>query len=255
MPMKYSCHTSKLILRLCPVSTLCGMYTIPTVWKLPRGKTEVKIKDGRSVLHLHYLKTGKNFSELIKTKTELFCFLAQNLQNLSLGESKQLYSTSLNTVLSSPQRPEDPFFSPCTHEEADTHIILHVAHYAKENHRAMTIRTVDTDVLVLAVSFFSKLGLDEIYVALGIGKSFKFISCHEIVPSLGYMNCQALPVFHSLTGSDTTSSFSGKGKKSAWEAWKACPAVRDIESTCTNATFGVKSTHGGDWTVCCCLVQ
>ena len=29
-----------------------------------------------------------------------------------------------------------------------------------------------------------------------------------------------LPVFHSFTGCDTTSAFGGKGKKSAWEAWK-----------------------------------
>ena len=130
---------------------------------------------------------------------------------MSLEQSKQLYSTSLNTVLSSPQRPDDLFFSPCTHE-ADTRIILHVAHCAKENHGAVTIRAVDTDVLVLAVSFFSELGLDELYVAFGIDKSFKFIPCHEIVSSLGYGTCQALPVFHSLTGSDTTSSFSGKGK-------------------------------------------
>ena len=31
--------------------------------------------------------------------------------------------------------------------------------------------------------------------------------------------------FHSVTGCDTTSTFFGKGKKSAWHAWKAFPEV------------------------------
>ena len=93
------------------------------------------------------------------------------------------------------------------------------------------------------MSFFSELGLDELYVAFGIGKSFRFIPCHEIVSSLGYMNCQALPVFHSLTGSDTTSSFSGKGKKSAWEAWKACPAVTETLRALARTPLSVSSQY------------
>ena len=31
----------------------------------------------------------------------------------------------------------------------------------------------------------------------------------------------ALPAIYSFTGSDIISSFFGKGKKSAWEAWKS----------------------------------
>ena len=35
----------------------------------------------------------------------------------------------------------------------------------------------------------------------------------------------ALPIFHCFTGCDTTSGFFGKGKKSAWDAWKSYPKV------------------------------
>ena len=35
----------------------------------------------------------------------------------------------------------------------------------------------------------------------------------------------ALPIFHCFTGCDTTSGFFGKGKKSAWDAWKSYPEV------------------------------
>jgi len=34
-------------------------------------------------------------------------------------------------------------------------------------------------------------------------------------------------MFHSFTGCDTTSCFVGKGKKSAWDAWKSFPDVRE----------------------------
>ena len=35
------------------------------------------------------------------------------------------------------------------------------------------------------------------------------------------MKSIALPVFHSFTGSDTTSAFRGIGKKTAWLTWKS----------------------------------
>ena len=34
-------------------------------------------------------------------------------------------------------------------------------------------------------------------------------------------------MFHALTGCDTVSSFRGRGKKTAWSAWMAYPAVTD----------------------------
>ena len=42
---------------------------------------------------------------------------------------------------------------------------------------------------------------------------------------LGIEKSNALPAFLSFTGNDTTSTFFGKGKKSAWEAWKSFPEV------------------------------
>ena len=39
--------------------------------------------------------------------------------------------------------------------------------------------------------------------------------------------CLALPMFHAFTGCDTVSSFSGRGKKTAWETWNVFPEVTD----------------------------
>ena len=43
---------------------------------------------------------------------------------------------------------------------------------------------------------------------------------------MNQINAQALPpVFHAWSGCDTTSAFRGKGKKTAWRAWKAFQEV------------------------------
>ena len=39
---------------------------------------------------------------------------------------------------------------------------------------------------------------------------------------------RGLPFFHALTGCDTTSSFKGKAKKSAWQTWKSFQAATPI---------------------------
>ena len=70
-------------------------------------------------------------------------------------------------------------------------------------------------MVVLAISCFSQLCLDELWIHSGVGKNVRLIAAHEIACALGPAKCSALPVFHCLTGCDTVSSFSGKGKKSA----------------------------------------
>ena len=39
--------------------------------------------------------------------------------------------------------------------------------------------------------------------------------------------CATLPVFHALTGCDTVSAFSGRGKKTAWNTWEVIPEVTE----------------------------
>ncbi|GFR67349.1 hypothetical protein ElyMa_003703800 [Elysia marginata] len=53
-------------------------------------------------------------------------------------------------------------------------------------YKKIQIRSVDTDVVVLAVSTVSELGGGlELWVAFGTGKDFKLLSAHEIAESLG----------------------------------------------------------------------
>ncbi|GFR88238.1 hypothetical protein ElyMa_004246100 [Elysia marginata] len=86
--------------------------------------------------------------------------------------------------------------------------MVHVTDAFHRGRKKFQIRSVDTDVTVLAVSAVSELGGGlELWVAFGTGKDFRLIAAHEIAESLGPMRSYALPMFHSLTGCNTTSCF------------------------------------------------
>ena len=89
----------------------------------------------------------------------------------------------------------------------------------------MLLHTVDTDVVVLLVAAATKLDIPEIWVAFGTGKNFRYIPVHEIVDSIGPYKSQALPFLHAYTGCDSVSSFATRGKKSAWDTWRAFEEV------------------------------
>ena len=67
----------------------------------------------------------------------------------------------------------------------------------------------------------------DIWVAFGMGKNYRFYSINDICASLGVAQSLALPVFHAISGCDSTSAFKSKGKKSAWQAWQAYEEVTE----------------------------
>ena len=117
--------------------------------------------------------------------------------------------------------------APCNHEEADTRLFLHALHCAQNGHHRILIRSVDTDVVVLAIAIFHALSLDELWVAYGVKKHYRLIPTHTIANSLGENKAKALLFFHAFTGCDTLSSFSGIGKKTAWDTWTNFPDITD----------------------------
>ena len=142
---------------------------------------------------------------------------------------KQLITTEGLHVIAVPPNEETTSLAPCNHEEADTHMMLHAAAAMKCGHRKIAIRTVDTDVVVLAVWVVQECHglIDELWLAFGTGKKFRYIAAHELYASLGPEKSRSLPVFHAITGCDTVSAFAGRGKKTAWAVWDAFPEITD----------------------------
>jgi len=86
------------------------------------------------------------------------------------------------------------------HEEVDTRMVLHSYRTAVSGYDTVKIQTVDTDVVVLAISFFSRLNASELWIHYGVGWSARLITVHEISASLAPTKCPVLPTFHALTG-------------------------------------------------------
>ena len=72
-------------------------------------------------------------------------------------------------------------------------MLLHAADLVKDGIQRIMIRTVDTDVVVIAFSVIHKLDISSLWIA-----------------SL---------FFHAFTGCDQVSSFCNHGKKTALEIW------------------------------------
>ena len=90
--------------------------------------------------------------------------------------------------------------SPCTHEEADTRMLLHVYHAAHHGHDKLLVRTVDTDVVVLAVSVVQCLDAQvELWLAFGTGKHFRYLPAHKIAKELGQKKALALLTYVSCS--------------------------------------------------------
>ena len=90
------------------------------------------------------------------------------------------------------------------------------------------ITTIDTDVVVLAVSKMQDIVVDELWIAFGTGKHFRYLAIHDVAAQLGAERAKALPMLRALTGCDTVSLFSGKGKRTAWDTWSVFPAITDV---------------------------
>ena len=106
---------------------------------------------------------------------------------------------------------------PANHKEADTRLMLHVQDAVKQGYTKISICTVHTDMVFLAVTAAQQLNISDLWVAFGTGKNFRILAAHDMAKALGPEKFAALPVFHAFTGCDTVSFFAGRGKKIAWD--------------------------------------
>ena len=136
---------------------------------------------------------GDAFLRSNANKDEQFRYLSDCIQACETGR-KVIISTNDEAIVSTQNDMSDvEYIQLCFHEEADTRILLHVEHCARQGLRKVIIRTVDTGVVVLAIEHFLALRLDELLVSLGVGIHFRQIAIHEIVKDINEKNIDALP--------------------------------------------------------------
>ncbi|MES9879584.1 MAG: TCR domain-containing protein, partial [Sedimenticola sp.] len=171
----------------------------------------------------------ESFLRVDENKVELFAFLAQ--QSVTLQGEQNVISTFGKEVLQNYPREDNSRLSPCTHEEADTRLLLHAKDAAADGYRRVMLRTVDTDVVVLSIALFAQTNLTELWISFGTGKNRRQIPIHTIARTLGPEKASSLLMFHTFTGCDQTSFFVNKGKKTAWETLKIFPDVVEAFAT------------------------
>ena len=141
------------------------------------------------------------------------------------SKDKKIVSTLDKTVLTSPRREDISALSPCNQEEGDTRLLLHALDATKHGHKKLMIRTVDLDVLVLAVALCNEIKAEELWIAFGTGQKLRYLPVHSMCQSLGPLRSKSRMAFHSITECDQTSAFANRGKKTAWAVWEVYEEV------------------------------
>ena len=148
-------------------------------------------------------------------KVALYEYLAHQATTIEVPEEKQLINTNRSVVPKNLSNVDVDLLQPCYHEEADYRMMLHCTHAHKQGHKVIIINATYTDCLVLAVAAASIIPECEILIGFGHGKYFRHIPAHIIARELGSERSWALLFLYAFTGSDTTSSFCGIGKKTS----------------------------------------
>ena len=68
----------------------------------------------------------------------------------------------------------------------------------QKGHRKLCIRTVDTDVVTLAITMFSQINPDELWLAFGSKLHFRYIPIHEVGQGIGSSNVQNFASFSCI---------------------------------------------------------
>ena len=119
------------------------------------------------VPQLQFLDNGRIYFVSTKTRDNVSVSCPLKLYQL---KSKELVVTLETEALTAQPRMNLKSLAPCSQEEADGRIFFHSADAAQRGNDRVLIRTVNTDIVVLAVTATQRLSL-KIGLAFGTGKS------------------------------------------------------------------------------------
>ena len=121
----------------------------------------------------------------------------------------------------------------CTSEEADQRAVRHARDAISQGYEFVLVQTIDTDVLVLLISFAGTFGGESISVYAALSSptgDVTYYDVKDIASKIGLDAANALPFFYAFTGCDTVSSIFNHGKCKCWDVWKNDERNKDITS-------------------------
>ena len=99
--------------------------------------------------------------------------------------------------------------------EADLRLILHCIHAHMET---IVVVVRDTDVLLLLLAHYDRMGCTLLYIKAGTCNAPKYFLVHAIRMLLPVDLVDTLLAFHAITGCHSVSQFSGHGNKTAYSS-------------------------------------
>ena len=128
------------------------MFTGKKVLKDQQGRREAPVLEIKVSQNTPVNPKWKQFLCDDDNKTELFKLLAQDLASIIMP-GKQIVCTIGQDVVTNDESVYVETIMPCNNEEADTQVLLHIKNQSEAGHDVLTIKTVDTDVAIIATYF------------------------------------------------------------------------------------------------------
>ena len=131
-------------------------------------------------------KEWQSFLRNSDNKTELYAFLSNSVLSLLELKDKEVIVNHDNVSLSSDFSKDMREFNNCDHEEADSRIFSHIAQALACGYDSFSIRTGDTDFVVIAISIAFKLtGIKKFTINFGNSQNFRKINAGIMSKVLG----------------------------------------------------------------------
>ena len=140
------------------VKSSCAKYErvdiIFYVYRKGSLKAETRSKRGKGIRRRvsEASQTPQNWKSFMRedeNKTELFHFLAEKISEADTPST--IIVTRGDNVICNKMKSLD-IIAPCSHEEVDTRIFVHVRDAVLEGRKSIIIKANDTDVIIIATS-------------------------------------------------------------------------------------------------------
>ena len=112
-------------------------------------------------------------------------------------------------------------------EEADTRMMLHLAHISRYDFSCAVIASIDADVTFLCFTNYHKFPMP-LFQKCYSETRMKYVGIASTGNVLERNVCEALPGMHGITGCDPVSSLAGKGKFSAFQLVKKNVSFQEL---------------------------
>ncbi|CAF4815992.1 unnamed protein product [Rotaria sp. Silwood1] len=188
----------------------------------------------------HKIPTGQQFDHILRSGNRAV-LAAAVVQCWQLPSVLKLLPIHKKLVVGGPNAtafylshdlpPEEALDLESNHDEADTRLILHLQDAALTNYKTVIVRSADTDVVFLMISYANTINLTNLVVDATVRSGQgKYINCtmiHNDLINKYKIFPELLLVLHALTGCDTTSFFRNISKTKFFENFFADPRLYD----------------------------